>query len=142
MIKLTKIAWLAGLLEGEGYFGGHKGKYPRMVLKMTDEDVVTEVAAMWGTTVVRSGNCRVTQINGARAIQWMMTLYPFLYKYRREKIVKIIKFWKALPKSTRARAKCHPDRLMEAHDLCKPCYLVEYKKKQLLERQARWSSSH
>jgi hypothetical protein len=135
MIKLTKIAWLAGLLEGEGYFSGLEGKYPRMVLKMTDEDVVTEVAAMWGTTVVRSGNCRVTQINGARAVQWMFMLYPFLYKCRREKIVKIIKFWKIYtPNRTRAIAKCHPDRLMEAHDLCRPCYMIEYKKKLLLEK--------
>ena len=39
----TEWAWLAGILEGEGCFT-IIGGYPRLVLKMTDEDIVTRVA--------------------------------------------------------------------------------------------------
>src|SRR5215472_89670 len=50
----TFIPWLAGLLEGEGYFGtvtnwvARKGyRYPRVGIKMTDRDVIERVAAAW-----------------------------------------------------------------------------------------------
>lgn len=52
-LKATETAWLAGLLEGEGYFGASrvgnsKKRYPRICLAMTDEDVVERAALMIG----------------------------------------------------------------------------------------------
>lgn len=53
---MTEIetAWLAGLLEGEGYFGtinswvsGRCYRYPRIGVNMTDRDVIDRVATLW-----------------------------------------------------------------------------------------------
>lgn len=39
----TESAWVAGLFEGEGWVGIAKGKYPYLILKMTDEDVILKL---------------------------------------------------------------------------------------------------
>lgn len=43
--------WLAGLLEGEGAFDLHRGRYPRVRLAMTDRDVVGRAATLFGVSV-------------------------------------------------------------------------------------------
>jgi hypothetical protein len=54
------VIWLAGLLEGEGTFDMHRGKYPRVRVGMTDRDVVGRAATLMG--------CRVTvRLHGAPA---------------------------------------------------------------------------
>lgn len=132
---IVNIAWLGGLLEGEGYFViNSKKKYPRIGIEMTSEDVIARVAAMWDSRVTRHRNLYVTNVNGFRAIRWMMSLLPFLGKCRKEKIASIIKIWKETTyvsacDGTRRKPTCHPDRLMEAHDLCKVCYDRERRKK-------------
>ena len=48
------MAWLAGLLEGEGSFGFQKQKgksRPIVSLRMTDRDIVARVATIFGTKV-------------------------------------------------------------------------------------------
>lgn len=42
------IAWLAGLLEGEGCFYLNRGRYPGIRLQMSDQDVVERAAVMLG----------------------------------------------------------------------------------------------
>lgn len=42
MIRLTDVAWLAGLLEGEGCIRLFQGKYPLISLGMVDGDVVQQ----------------------------------------------------------------------------------------------------
>ena len=139
MIKRDDIMWLAGLLEGEGCFSLAQGKYPLIVLKMTDGDVVARVSDMWDTRICRDRNLHRTQINGACAAGWMMTLYPLLYKRRKKVIADIIKFWKEYvcqraPKGSRFMAKCHPDRVSVGSDTCNPCYQREYRERKLLRR--------
>ena len=138
MIKIKEIAWLAGLLEGEGCFAIHGKKYPRIVLKMCDEDIVIKAASLMESRIYRNGNQWVTQVNGAYAIEWMMTLYVFFGKRRREAVTEVIKVWKRATyvhglNGIRRMAKCHSDRLMEALDLCRPCYMKQWKKRQLLK---------
>ena len=94
MIKRDDIVWLSGLLEGEAWFGFNKGKYPRIGLEMTDEDIVTRVARIWKVSIRRRRNMYRIQLCGINAIEWMMTLIPLLGKCRRNKVVKIIEFWK------------------------------------------------
>ena len=127
MIKRDDIIWLAGLLEGEGCFRLNDGKYPGIAVGMTDEDVIDRVADMWNVRVSHHKNLWKAQINGAYAIQWMMTLYLLLGKRRREVIAEIIKFWEEYPYSRasngiRTMAKCHPDRVAVGLDLCHMCY--------------------
>ncbi len=95
MIKITEIAWLGGLLEAEGFFGLNDGKYPMISLLMTDEDVVTKVAAMWDTRVCHQKNLWTTTVWGIKAISFMMTLYPFFGNCRKSTVIRIISFWKS-----------------------------------------------
>ena len=134
MIKTTEIAWLGGLLEGEGYFLLNRERYPQIGLGMTDEDVVVKAAALMKTRVCRNGNMYRTQVNGARAIKWMMILLPFLCKRRRERIASIIKVWKNVvylraPPGMRIMASCHSDRVVVGFGLCNSCYARQYRKK-------------
>ncbi len=140
MVKRDDIIWLAGLLEGEAWFGLREGKYPIIALKMCDEDVVVKVASLIKSRVKHYGNIYDTQACGARAIEWMMTLHPLLYARRRKMVASIIKFWKEnnygrAPNGMRSMATCHPDRLNGGLGLCKPCYNRQwYEKKKLLKR--------
>jgi hypothetical protein len=45
------LIWLSGLLEGEGSFDLHKGRYPRVRVAMADRDVVTRAAGLMGCRV-------------------------------------------------------------------------------------------
>src|ERR1700739_4570225 len=57
----TDIAWVAGLLEGEGYFAikttGHYRR-PHVQLRMTDKDVVEKFAALVGLKIQSMGGER------------------------------------------------------------------------------------
>ena len=132
MFNMQEIAWLGGLLEGEGYFTLKKGKYPTIRLGMTAEDTVRRAAAMWDSSVYHYGNMWITQIFASSAISWMLTLYSFLNKNRRSIIVEAVKFWRE--NSCFLIPTCHPDRKVYAFGLCKLCYMKEYReKKKLLE---------
>lgn len=95
---------LAGLLEGEASFHLHRHKYPRIDLRMTDRDVVEWAANLLGTKLRlypnSSGNPKhlpvwSTQVDGARAAGWMMTLYKHLGDRRRAKVREILSVWRA-----------------------------------------------
>ena len=135
MFKMKEIAWLGGLLEGEGCFLLSSKRQPSIRLKMTDEDTVVKVADMWNTRVYHRGNAWTTDVNGACAIEWMLTLYLFLSRYRKDRVIEVIRYWK--DNSSRQlirhweRAKCHPDRPIHALGLCQSCYNRQnYEKKQ------------
>ena len=92
-----EVAWLAGLLEGEGTFSrthadGHA--YPVLAVKMCSQDVVLRAAAALGTTNVheaqpRDASWRITyraSISGAAAADWMQRLRPLMGERRRSAI--------------------------------------------------------
>lgn len=54
-MKETDIAWLAGLLEGEGSFIVQKVRAPYISVQMTDKDIIQRVADMWNRKVVMGG---------------------------------------------------------------------------------------
>lgn len=98
LVKLRNIAWAAGLLEGEGWFG--YANTPQIVVSMTDRDVIARMGVLLqarppysyqrgrNKTVYRVG------ISGHKAVAWMMTLYSFLGERRREKVAGILRRWK------------------------------------------------
>lgn len=143
-----EIAWLAGLLEGEAAFMISKNS-PVIALQMSDEDIVNRVAgimAVGGLAPWRPKKkehykqifgCR---IHGARAVVWMLILYPHLGLRRREKIREIVTSWEAnahprAPRGQRWPALCHPDRPRDANGLCNTCYMREWRKKKRLQPQ-------
>ena len=146
MIKITDIAWLGGLMEGEGSFYLRSGKYPNISVGMTAEDTITKVANMWDTGISHRGNMWKAELNGIRAIMWMMTLFPFLGRNRKNTIVEIVRFWREYVyekayKGLNIPAVCHPDKQAVGSDanlsdlLCIVCYKRQLRYKERLLRK-------
>jgi len=114
----TEVAWLAGILEGEGSFLRYrsivKGKvylYPRIVLGMTDRDVVQKVADMFGVSLGKVKNARGRRpmyraiIQGERAVGFMRALLPYMGKRRTRRMIALIREHKSKPDPNIARRK-------------------------------------
>lgn len=106
MVNANDIRWLAGYLEGEGYFisGYPPGVRPRIGVKTTDLDVAQRVGRLFEANVrpVRSNEGRLgkkqlytVEANSSKAIGWMMTLYSLLGKRRKEQIRLVLTNWKS-----------------------------------------------
>ena len=94
MITVKDIAWLAGLLEGEGTFFArdHRGGSHRVVIASTDKDVVERSASLMGNPKVYPSIYKNRPkhwkplyrcgIEGRPAAALMMTIYPLMGKKR------------------------------------------------------------
>lgn len=88
--------WLAGLLEGEGCFDLHRGKYPRVRVGMTDRDVVGRVATLFGSKVRLSLKARPNaamwhaEVSGTKAARVMREVLPHMGARRSAKIAEIL----------------------------------------------------
>ncbi len=95
-IGTEDLHWLAGLMEGEGSF--MRGvpsapNTPKMVVNMTDEDVIVRIAKMWKSGVwklkrrtPRHKQAYSTMATGSRAVAWMRLLRPLMGIRRRSQI--------------------------------------------------------
>jgi hypothetical protein len=103
MVHVNKMAWLAGLLEGEGCFlvayskcGPHRYPHARIDLATTDEDVIRHAAYVMGTSVraqpVRGRYKQVwrTQAYSHKAQALMQLLFPMMGARRKAKIREIL----------------------------------------------------
>ena len=98
------LHWLAGLLEGEGYFhmannwvSGKCYRTPRITLAMTDLDVVQHAALLFGTKPSKGcKNSRGTKpifrcyATGKRAARLMIKLCPIMGLRRHNKIKEVL----------------------------------------------------
>lgn len=98
----------------------YKYRYPRIVLKMTDKDIVSKAATIMGNTDIRAVDMvkeqankeyksklkqsYVTEAGGKRAAGWMMTLYSLMGERRQNKIHEILTEWNAINASARQAA--------------------------------------
>jgi len=137
----ASMAWLAGLIEGEGSF--YFGDTPTIEIQMTDEDVIQRAAALANVHVrapyrCKKGNRKLVYsfcVCGTKAIALMMTLYSFMGSRRREKMREVIRKWGQMrntpraPRGERFMAICHPDRVRSAHGLCHACYMRRYRER-------------
>lgn len=150
---MSDLHWLAGLLEGEGCFGMTKQvsrngdrvyMQPRIVLGMTDRDIVDRAHRMLGKDPRMNQNNvfvlpptdknkakYIISLGGPRAIAWMMTLYSLMGTRRRARIRGLLSDWRSTWGRIRNRqpkryAGCHPETLHFAFGLCKPCYQHNY----------------
>ncbi len=94
-----EIAWLAGLIEGEGNISIN-GRALTIRIKMTDHDVVARAASLLSAAMSthdpgkgwkRTWNA---QVKGDTAAAWAMTLYPWLGIRRREQVRTALAKWK------------------------------------------------
>jgi hypothetical protein len=92
----TDVFWLAGLLEGEGAFDAHRGRYPRIRLAMTDRDVVGRAASLMDTKIrlaLHPAPAKPTwhsEISGPRAAEIMREILPHMGARRSAKIAEIL----------------------------------------------------
>ncbi len=94
--EMCDVAWLAGLLEGEGTFSVARSgalSYPSVSVNMCDQAVVRRAAQLLGTTVwsqkPRYASWRpsyATAVSGSAATPWMIRLRPFMGIRRRAAI--------------------------------------------------------
>ncbi|WNN93677.1 LAGLIDADG endonuclease [Arthrobacter phage CallinAllBarbz] len=90
------LLWLAGLLEGEGTFDSHRGKYPRLRLAMTDRDVVGRAATLMGTSIRLTLNKAPaqptwhTEVSGEKAAEIMREILPFMGTRRSQRIATVL----------------------------------------------------
>ena len=93
------IAWLAGLVEGEGSFVSNNHSIV-MAISSTDWDVIDKAARILDAPVrgpYEQHGCgtkpfyRVT-VYGA---EWPFTLFPFLRRRRRDKIKSLLPVWRS-----------------------------------------------
>lgn len=103
-----EIAWLAGLLEGEGSFVFKKqkrrnGVYVMPVIKVgsTDLDVMQRVAEMWGAKHMQFHRRRqphwkdqwIVTRSGQPAVETMRQILPWMGERRAAKIRELIAAW-------------------------------------------------
>lgn len=90
------VLWLAGLLEGEGSFDLHRGRYPRVRVAMTDRDVVGRAATLMGCGVrlsIRPAPYRAmwhAEVSGARAVEVMRSILPHMGARRSGRIAQVL----------------------------------------------------
>jgi len=160
MRDLVDIAWLAGLIEGEGSFIWGKTT-PTISVQMSDKDVLERAAKLMGVEVrgPRFPKGKPTYkpiwaiyLAGPQAVGWMLTLYSFMGERRRAKIEDNLAKWKAqpgFPKASRGRrlkALCHPDRNRVSRGKCKECYMADWRKRdaearRMIEEKQGWPTN-
>ena len=149
MISTKEIAWLAGLLEGEGSFDRQFSASPRQIrvqVGMTDRDVIEHVANLWKGTCggpyqpkrwTKKGELVKasyrTNVHGKHAAAWMMTLYPLMGKRRKATIRKLLCGWRT--SLARRYAECHPERLHAGLGMCESCYQKHYRRRRKHENR-------
>ena len=92
----SEMAWVAGLMEGEGYFGSNRG-HLRLSLQMTDRDVVERAADLLGARLCRRQEAArehwtptwQSTVYGRRALDIAERLEPFMGYRRRDQIQKM-----------------------------------------------------
>lgn len=166
MISTLDVAWLAGLIEGDGcpYLGNHS---IHLYVKMTDEDVVLRAAALlggkvWAVSPRREGSLGKkpawkTVVSGGRAAAWMMTLYPLLGQRRREKVRAALSYWLAKPVCNARKTHCphgHPYNPENTYEIfrarnggrktrvCRTCHLAGARRPDSYRAKPRPPRSH
>lgn len=110
-IPELEIAWLAGLLEGEGCFSNRSLRYCSLSIQliMTDADVVVRAAKAMGAYKVvkvkenpnRAGSKQLYRavVYGDSAIQVMERILPYMGERRSKKIIGLLNLRMSASKS-------------------------------------------
>lgn len=123
----VQIAWVAGLIEGEGTFGVTQTNSPFIAIQMNDKDVLEQAqsimngTSLYGPYKHRRGDSYDTPhyrlaVYGTLAISWMMTLYTLMQSRRKAKMKYIIDWWIQKPKVKKGRRakieRCYTESLV------------------------------
>lgn len=96
----VEIAWLAGLLEGEGSFvtgPPSKPNQPRIAVEMKDRDIIERIALYFGVTYIHNrpakgkwSECFRITLKGQKAVDLMIKLRPLMGERRKSQIDRAI----------------------------------------------------
>ena len=117
-METKDIYWLAGIWEGEGYFGMHNianrnaRSCPMAALRMTDEDVIAKAAKLLGRKYnhykrkdPRFKDVYDLKIGGKHAIGLALTLFSLLGQRRRARIKSIVQYWSKTPNRNNSKGR-------------------------------------
>ena len=113
MTRASDLAWLAGLMEGEGCFTDTRDRHGRMNIRtslaMNDRDVVERAWMLAGFGAVRYGSGQWWwTTSGKQSALLMVWLYGHLGERRSARIRGLLTEWLALPPGGhRERDKTH-----------------------------------
>jgi hypothetical protein len=101
-MKNTEIAWLAGIIEGDGCIGFNRT--PNVIVAMTDKDVVERVAKLFGKHCHQCPphgkglkTVYTAKVHATDAIGIMEAIRPYMGKRRTKKIKEVLKLAAARP---------------------------------------------
>lgn len=99
-IDELELAWIAGLLEGEGSFLLRQKRTPVIACSMTDKDVIDKLHSLIGGNVYELGRQKEhhkdvfrVQLCGKEAFFLMKKIKPFMGQRRQEQIQFVIDGW-------------------------------------------------
>jgi hypothetical protein len=104
-----EIAWLSGLLEGEGCFMKGTTSKPflvRISVEMTDEDVIQKISTLTDTKFYETTRknqpehykrCWRICVMGKKAVSILNDIYPYMGERRKRKIDEILKHYSERP---------------------------------------------
>ena len=111
-IDRDDLMWLAGLAEGECWFGSRKDTgLPRLSLESVDRDICGRAATLLGGKVrarmQRNDRCQptfVTEVSGTKAVDAMQMLLPHMGSRRSARIMQILYGYEVSLQSTAMHA--------------------------------------
>lgn len=97
----VEVAWVAGLLEGEGSFLTQTNCYsPKVSCQMTDKDVLDKLVSIAGGTMFMVTkrqehwkDCWAWRISGDPAAELIKSLLPHLGERRRQRASEVLENW-------------------------------------------------
>ena len=110
------LYYIAGLLEGEGWFTLQNKHYPFIGLKMTDRDVIYKASNLMniktliyfsdrrglGSNGIMTNKVSYTlQVGGSLAVEWMIKLLPLMGSRRQSRIKEVLTVWSNRPRKWR-----------------------------------------
>lgn len=108
MFNREEVIWASGLFEGEGTITISKlpsgRQYPRIKVKMTDEDSVKRFATIFGMQhkpVQKDKSWKehwkdawYTDCTGKHAYAVLMAIFPWLGERRKRRVEEVISLWR------------------------------------------------
>jgi len=142
MISVKEIYWVAGFLEGEGYFGYQNSSTIRIVAAQTSTDPLLRLQNLFGGKIYsikrKAGEAGQTvhkwYLNGPMAAGLCMTIYALMSSKRKEQIGTALRAWLARKVHSLLNPNCSSGhRLIEENTYissydgrkrrqCKECY--------------------
>jgi hypothetical protein len=145
-----QLAWIAGFLEGEGYFGFNNGSV-RIVAGQVQRIPLDWCHRMFGGSIRPIPASRWNPnakdgwqwtLAGTQAAGLMMTLYPWMSPKRQREIGHALRKWRARPGYTGTRHTCplgHPFHWVKTPtERRRRCATCDYARNRTPERRAQF----